>query len=278
MILNNLNILPFYESLVEQSHNKEYAYGTIYPLITPLNFILPFQIITTDTSITKVEIFDKNNTFVKDITSDMVDSGLSLKVFSGFNTIKYIGGVVMPISMSEGLYYLKITGNSKVWYSELFSMTSSYIDCIKIQYWDNDNLEFPEGEIDYSENFTFNLWACSQIGKPNYEFTEEVLNRDGYVYPVKQISEKTYRFSFLAPEYLIDAMRIIRMSDNIIITSKGQTYILDSFLMSVNWQDDGFLASVDIEFQCDTIVKKIGKGYVPNGGDFNDDFNNDFNI
>lgn len=40
----------------------------------------------------------------------------------------------------------------------------------------------------------------------------------------------------------------------------------------------GDLASVEIEFKTNTVVKKIGRGYIiSNKGDFNDDFNNDFN-
>ena len=43
------------------------------------------------------------------------------------------------------------------------------------------------------------------------------------------------------------------------------------------WQTQGDLASVEIEFKTNTVVKKIGRGYIiSNKGDFNDDFNNNF--
>lgn len=39
----------------------------------------------------------------------------------------------------------------------------------------------------------------------------------------------------------------------------------------------GDLASVEIEFKTNTVVKKIGRGYIiNNNGDFNGDFNTDF--
>ena len=73
-------------------------------------------------------------------------------------------------------------------------------------------------------------------------------------------------------------MRIIRMSDNVLVTSLGITYNCDTFLITPKWQTQGNLASVEVEFQTETVIKKIGRGVViGTGGDFNSDFNNDFN-
>ena len=68
------------------------------------------------------------------------------------------------------------------------------------------------------------------------------------------------------------------MSDNVIITNKGDEYSADTFLITPKWQEGGFLAAVEAEFQCDTVIKKIGRGTPPatNIGDFNDDYNNDY--
>lgn len=42
-------------------------------------------------------------------------------------------------------------------------------------------------------------------------------------------------------------------------------------------ENAGDLASVEIEFKTNTVVKKIGRVYIiSNKGDFNRDFNNDF--
>ena len=74
-------------------------------------------------------------------------------------------------------------------------------------------------------------------------------------------------------------MRFIRMADYVVVTDKyGRKYNCDTFLITPKWQTQGNLASVEIEFQTDTVVKKIGRGYIiSNKGDFNGDFNNDFN-
>lgn len=83
----------------------------------------------------------------------------------------------------------------------------------------------------------------------------------------------------MAPEFLCDVMRFIRMADYIHITDKyGREYDCDTFLITPKWQTQGDLASVEIEFKTNTVVKKIGRGYniTANKGDFNGDFNNDF--
>ena len=122
------------------------------------------------------------------------------------------------------------------------------------------------------------LYLDSDLAKPEYPFEEEGETRDGYFFPIKQISEKHYRFKFFASEYLLDVMRFIRMADYARITYHGQTYELDTFLITPEWEDNGDIASVEAEFDTATVAKKIGRGYVvPTGGDFNDDFNNDFN-
>ena len=74
-------------------------------------------------------------------------------------------------------------------------------------------------------------------------------------------------------------MRFIRMADYIRVRDKyGNVYNCDTFLITPKWQTQGDLASVEIEFKTDTVVKKIGRGFLPSGsGDFNDDYNNDFN-
>jgi len=48
--------------------------------------------------------------------------------------------------------------------------------------------------------------------------------------------------------------------------------------MSVKWQTQGDIASVEVEFETATVAKKIGKAYIPRrGGDFSIDFNSDYN-
>lgn len=119
----------------------------------------------------------------------------------------------------------------------------------------------------------------TQIGKPEYDFEEEATERMGYTFIESQISKKIYKFTFVAPEYLCDALRIVRLCESKQITSKLQTYDLTTFSMEPEWEDQGDLAAVECEFETDTVIANIG-GYEPEllGGDYNEDYNNDYNI
>ena len=103
---------------------------------------------------------------------------------------------------------------------------------------------------------------------------------DGFFVSCDDISEdKTYKFTILAPEYLCDVLRLVRMSDYVRLRDQyGRVYNADTFLITPQWQTQGNLASVEVEYQTDTVVKKLGYGYTPQDtGDYNSDFNNDFN-
>ena len=117
----------------------------------------------------------------------------------------------------------------------------------------------------------------TQVGKPEYDFEVESTDRMGYNFIESQVSKNLYKFVFLAPEYLCDALRIVRLCENKKITSKLQTYDLTTFNMEPEWEDQGDLASVECELETDTVIANIGC-YTPElaGGDFKRDFNNDF--
>lgn len=63
--------------------------------------------------------------------------------------------------------------------------------------------------------------------------------------------------TFNAPEFMCDALRLVRMCDNINITSDGKVYRALSFSVNVDWEDYGDVAAVDAEFETDTVVTKI---------------------
>lgn len=279
---NNLSVLPWYTDINQQNHRKTYAYGQIYPLFTPANTLLPFQIIraTRSNPIRIVRLYNKDGSLYADITKNMNQTGLQIVSFNslGYDVIVYPGVLPMPINTPDGIYYATLSDGVQTWYSEMFTIVQSVSGYLKIEWYDVENFVFDAGTIVY-KNPTFKncLYLCTELGKPEYQFEEEGEDRDGYYFPEKQISEKTYRVMCLAPEYLCDVMRFIRMSDYVIVRDKyGRSYDCDTFLITPKWQTQGDLASVEIEFETATVVKKIGKGYITNNGDFNNDFNNDF--
>lgn len=283
---NNISVLPWYTSIELQNHRKSYAYGTIYPLFTPKRTLLPFQIIrnTSSRDITRAQLYDKNGVLFADITTALKETGLQIVPFAslGYDVIVYPSLLPFAIDTPDGIYYARMTDDVNVWYSEMFTIVSDLSGYLKIEWYDVENFVFDAGQIVYQNPKFHNvLYLCTELGKPEYPFEEEGETRDGYFFPEKQISEKTYRCMALAPEYLCDVMRFIRMSDKVFVTDKyGRQYDCDTFLITPKWQTQGDLASVEIEFETATVAKKIGRGYITPGrkGDFNNDFNNDFKI
>ena len=280
---NNLSVLPWYSDIKYQNHLKTYAYGNIYPLFTPARTLLPFQIMrsTRADAITAVKLYTKTGALFLDITSQIIETGLQVKAFPdlGIDVIVNPGILPMAINMPEGIYYATITDGVETWFSDMFTVVNDVSNYLKIEWYDVEDLTFDEGAIVYqSPAFKNVVYLCAEIGKPEYVFEEDGEKRDGYFFPEKQVSEKTYKFTFLAPEYLCDAMRIIRMCDVVKVTAEGRMYDCDTFLITPKWQTQGDIASVETEFECATVIKKIGKGLaVVNSGDFNNDFNDDFN-
>lgn len=283
---NNISVLPWYTSIEQQNHRKSYAYGTIYPLFTPKRTLLPFQIMrnTSSRNITRAQLYDKNGVLFADITTALKETGLQIVPFAslGYDVIVYPSLLPFAIDTPDGIYYARMTDGVNVWYSEMFTIVGDLSGYLKIEWYDVENFVFDAGQIVYQNPKFHNvLYLSTELGKPEYTFEEEGETRDGYFFPEKQISEKTYRCMALAPEYLCDVMRFIRMSDKVFVTDKyGRQYDCDTFLITPKWQTQGDLASVEIEFETATVAKKIGRGYITPGrkGDFNNDFNNDFKI
>lgn len=279
LINNNISPLPFYDNIALQNHRKDYAYGQVYPLITYKNMLLPFQVILANgTAIEYVRLYSFNTGKYVDISSNMKENGLTIKSYSGFKLLKYPGNLPIINIKREGQYYLaiSITGFGAI-YSDIFTVCNRVDDYLLIEYYNSYNFELKNGIIDFSDNFKFRCYLNTQIGKPEYDFEEEATDRMGYTFIESQVSKKIYKFTFLAPEYLCDALRIVRLCENKQITSKLQTYDLTTFNMEPDWEDQGDLASVECEFETDTVIANIG-GYTsePVGGDFNRDFNKDY--
>lgn len=280
---NNLFPLPWYDSLERQNHRRDYAFGNVFPLITPDRKLLPFQIRrnTRSNGITKLVLRNLQGQQIADIRSQMIETGLHVKRFQseGYDLIIYTGNLPMAITTHEGLYYAEMSDGVQTWYSEVFDIVRTVDEYMMIEWWDEQPLYYEGGHIEYDgSKYKNRVYLQTQVGKPEYNFEEDGEDRDGYFFPEKQVSEKVYKFTFLAPEYLCDAMRIIRMSDHVEITSRGEKYNADSFLITPEWQQQGDLAAVEAEFETDTVIKKIGRAQaVTIKGDFNNDYSNDFN-
>lgn len=283
---NNLSVLPWYTSIEQQNARKWWLYGRVYPLFTPAGFLLPFQILLSyraNPSMSACVLYDANTDSVVDssVAAKLNSSGFVWKQFAnlGYTIGVYPGLLPAFTTMLNGRYYLRATINGVYYYSEIFTVVNDIQPYLKITWWDLSDFTMDAGTIVYTNPAFKNvLYLQSDLAKPEYPFEEEGETRDGYFFPTKQISEKRYRFNFLASEYLLDVMRFIRMADFAEIEYHGQRYSLDTFLITPEWEDNGDVAAVEAVFDTATVAKKIGLGYIKaQRGDFNDDFNNDFN-
>jgi hypothetical protein len=223
---------------------------------------------------------------VRVITNDMNDNGITIQSYAvdGYDIILFSPLYATGITTEEGQYYITITtSDNTVYYSDVFTVVGDLSGYINLQWWDLEDLVMDGCRIAYTDgsgnlNYRNTLWLPTQLGKPEYEFDEQGEQRDGMFFPEKMLSWKKYKMTILASEYLCDVMRFIRLSDIInVVDQYGNQYHCDTFLITPKWETQGNIASVEIEFTCDTVAKKIGKGY-PLLGDYNNDYNDDYDI
>lgn len=283
---NNLSVLPWYGSLDQQNARKWWLFGKVYPLFCRAGFIIPFQImiphVSSSQPMTSALLYNwSNGLLVGNIIQNLRDTGLAKKSFTelGYDVIVYPGLLPAITSLQNGRYYIRATISGQTFFSEIFSVVNDITPYLKLRWWDEQDFIMDAGTIVYENpDFKNELYLQADLAKPEYPFEEEGDTRDGYFFPVKQISEKRYKFSFLASEYLLDVMRFIRLSDHVVVEYRGQQYSVDNFLITPEWQAEGDVAVVQAEFDTATVAKKLGLGYVKAlRGDFNDDFNNDYN-
>lgn len=260
---NNFFPLPWYKSVKYQDFRKSYAYGNVFQLIAPDRSLLPFQIRRAhrpEATFT-VRILYDDGTQYRNVSAD-VAADLHVVTGEDFDVIQYCndGGIGFFQRLAPGRYYAELSDGVETWFSEVFSVVDDLSRYIKLEYWSADNQEYNGGEIDYSNGYRNVLYICSELGKPDYEFEEEAEARDGYPYIEKQVGKKIFRFECKAPEYLVDALRVVWLSDYVRMTANGQLYEVMHFLPDPNWQEDGHYAMVECEVEADTILKKIGVG------------------
>lgn len=277
MILNNNNLspIPFYGSLAEQDFRKWYAYGGMYPHRVSSRNLVPFffAVDAQGVSISKVSVFQvccNEEVFGK---GSLIASECEVIERGECSTICFCAPII-NIGLEKGAYFMQFdlstNGGPMTVFSDVFFVEpSTDLDkfFVGIEWYDGADLELSDGGVIPYARFFGSLYRNqifldTTIGMPEYTFTEDGEERDGRFFPIKQISEKVYKFKAVVPEYLCDCMRLIRLSDVVIITDQlGRTYNVEHFEMDVKWLDGGHLAEIDCSFETDTVVKKVGKAY-----------------
>lgn len=266
---NNLSPLPFHIQEAEQSHREPYAYGDVYPLLCPQDTLLPFQVFAHKDIVMKngVSLRNENGRGLIWLTST---EGFTLyqKTYSECAVIYAPQTALSRLNLPIGRYYLVIegavNGSTIRYYSDMFTWIppTNVPGTVRLMWNNSENIDFRGGGLVFEHDWYGMYYLNTRIGKPEYEFTEEGETRQGVFFPIKQISSKTYRCSFMANEAMCDALRAIRLCDTVqLIDQYGELYFCTNFLISPKWQEQGNLANVEVEFQTDTIIKQIGRGY-----------------
>jgi len=266
MIATEVNILPWYTALSLQHAAKWYAYGAYYCMPTPSGMLVPFQLRRSNTgaAITELTVVEVATEAETDILAIATASGLEVVEYAadGYDLIIYPATISVG-SFNTGRHYLRMADGTNTWYSEEFNFVDTTVGLVKIEWWHNGDFCYPSGKIRYEFPYKSRVYLDTDIGKPLYPFQEEVRDRNGKAFKLKQVSSKLYRFSFEAPEYIFDAFRLVGLHDFVEITNynDNRTHVVDEFNMEdPEWLAQGDLGNLTVEFETDTVVVKSASG------------------
>lgn len=173
----------------------------------------------------------------------------------------------LDIALPCGYFRLKITDFDNTWYSEVYKIVD--IDTTDLSHnklkWRNDcdlnDIMYPEYPEFY---FGAYLEDITKICEPEYEFELTVQkNNLGKEKTKFQSMKKMYRLDTgLIPEYLVDAIKFMRVHNDIRVYPKGEdvsTYdfcVEDFNTSNPNWDDSGCLTNIEMRFTRDLSVIK----------------------
>jgi hypothetical protein len=260
MRLNNASVLPFYDSTNHQLRNRDEVFTeSNFSLLCPIRELLPFQALkSTNDPIQVVWLHRLEDKTKSNVTSALIGLLSVVNSTKQYKTVLFRGLEDTSLTSAVGNYYLEIGDGVEVMYSDVFTVVDNKNELIELSYGNKHNISSSYYDVFFDELFRFKLYIPAKLGYPDYEFEQESEKRDGLEYIEKQISQKIYKFNMVAPEYLCDSMRYIRLSDFITIKQGSRSFKVFNFLMTPQWLEAGILAGVACEFNCDTIVKKIG--------------------
>lgn len=261
---NNFSPLAFRKKESKATYEKWYAFGKNYAIPASANTLIPFQF--TDVNVGEVqpdiiEVVAVNQETGEGIKTgvyvsrdDMPEHGSVLYVSPGNNSFRE--------ALPQGTYRAEFSIGTQVYISTPFCVIPGIETSSKyllIEYWNDEKIAYPGGFITTGANndFRYQMYVPATICKPKYEFEEELTKRAGYKFLELQTSTKVYAFTFVAPEFICDAMRLIRLSDYIRISHDGEYYNALNFEFDVDWQEQLYLAAVECQFETDSIIQKL---------------------
>lgn len=284
---------PQYYKLISLDERNDYAFKVPYKRViyryrtngleVPSFYIYTDKPWTGVCSLSGYFLFEDGTKLI--LSQDFIDN---IQVVNYNNTILLVSE---PIALAaDSLWHLGTAVlvllvfndiDSTFYYSDRLYITDDIHNYIKLSWYNNTNLALGKKIIPYEYGYRPTCYVDALLGKPEYSFEEEVVERLGYKFVQSAISKKVYRCAFAAPEYLCDSLRIMRICNNKTVQrfdfpNYGEIIEPMMMTMDVSWDEQGHLALVDMSFEVD-LVAANPSGYLPlQGGDFNNDYNNDF--
>nr|UVX40124.1 MAG: hypothetical protein [Bacteriophage sp.] len=261
---NNFSPLAFRKKESKATYEKWYAFGKNYAIPASANTLTPFQFTELN-----IQVFDPDTIEVEAVNEETGEP-TKTGVYVSFDVMPEHGGVLYVSpgknsfreALPQGTYRARFTICDEVYISTPFCVIPGIETSSKyllIEYWNDEKIAYPGGFITTGANndFRYQMYVPATICKPKYEFEEELTKRAGYKFLELQTSTKVYAFTFVAPEFICDAMRLIRLSDYIRISHDGEYYNALNFEFDVDWQEQLYLAAVDCQFETDSIIQKL---------------------
>lgn len=261
---NNFSPLAFRKKESKATYEKWYAFGKNYAIPASANTLTPFQFTELN-----IPVFDPDTIEVEAVNEETGEA-TKTGVYVSFDVMPEHGGVLyvspgknsFSEALPQGTYRARFTIHDEVYISTPFCVIPGIETSSKyllIEYWNDEKIAYPDGFITTGANndFRYQMYVPATICKPKYEFEEELTKRAGYKFLELQTSTKVYAFTFVAPEFICDAMRLIRLSDYIRISHDGEYYNALNFEFDVDWQEQLYLAAVDCQFETDSIIQKL---------------------
>ena len=261
---NNFSPLAFRKKESKATYEKWYAFGKNYAIPASANTLTPFQFTELN-----IPVFDPDTIEVEAVNEETGEA-TKTGVYVSYDVMPEHGGVLYVSpgknsfreALPQGTYRAIFSVGDEVYISTPFCVIPGIETSSKyllIEYWNDEKIAYPGGFITTGENndFRYQMYVPATICKPKYEFEEELTKRAGYKFLELQTSTKVYAFTFVAPEFICDAMRLIRLSDYIRISHDGEYYNALNFEFDVDWQEQLYLAAVECQFETDSIIQKL---------------------
>ena len=266
MARNLPTVLPFYDSVSEQYRYRD-------------DVDEPLCLVATSTSLLPIIIRTPHHAGLteKDVTFDLYDTATNTKQdkyhWSGHATTGFVIAITAgttydyvyhtPSTISNpalptGSYYLVVKHPDKTYYSETFNIVSSVSDCIKLDFANNTTIS---GIAPYFYQTVY-LDSDSSIKTPEYIREDTGEKRNGILVKEKQVVIKSEMLRvLLAPEYLVDALMLLPLMDNVYVTPVGgsQTSYSEIRVKDPEWVEssNGTRARLDIQLLTLLSIKKL---------------------